>query len=183
MNLYQYYNKPSELPGFESQMENPAIVIDSLVKWNTLRAAGTAPPKVDITKLSPRVLQGIAESPEMSYLFARHGVKGRWKPGEPALAQSANFAFKYAANVLHKRFPPGEAVIAKDPLSAFDYAEDVIDGPWPPGEAAIASDPWTALWYARDAVRGPFPEGEAAIYSNPETAKEYQDLREWVWHK
>jgi hypothetical protein len=180
MNLYRYYNRPKELMGWEFRQEIPAIVVNKLVKGNTASQVDPTLDRVDqINRLSPQVLRGIAENAELSYLFARFGIKGPWKPGEAAIAQDPTFAYKYAANVLYKRFPQGEKAIATDPINSFDYAASVIHGPWPAGEKAIAQDPYMSLWYARSVIQGPWPPGEPAISSNPDTAHQYEKYKEY----
>lgn len=158
MNLYQYYNQPTQLDGNEN--------IDTMLPQFFYKLY-----KYDPQELKKRET-GIAKSPEFSFKYARFILKGRFPEGEDAIATSPKFSFKYARAVLkRKRFPLGEPAIATSAEYSVDYAVEILDGVdgnerFELGEPAIAKDAYHALWYVKSVIKDRWEMGEPAIFNS-----------------
>jgi hypothetical protein len=108
--------------------------------------------------------------------YAHEVIRGRWRPGEAALARDSEKAVLYCLYCLRRqRFHAAEPTIARSALHSFMYAQKVVGGKWPDGHAAIASDSDTAWAYAQW-LQEPFPDGEAAIKENPHHWRAYEAM-------
>ena len=67
--------------------------------------------------------QLVHTSAEYSYLYARVILKGRFTPGEAAIAGDIWYSYQYATYVLKDRFPLGEAAIARYAVYSYQYAK------------------------------------------------------------
>lgn len=116
MNLYDIYNKPKELYGYDrSDMEIPEIF------WNKH--------KNNSAELKKRE-QFIAKNAKWSYYYAHDVLKGPFKLGEPTIAKDARWSYWYALHILHGPFKLGEPATAKDAEYSYFYAYDVLKGPF-----------------------------------------------------
>lgn len=158
MNLYNYYNKPEILDGFDdADMNNPTVVWDLYA--------------YDHIELEKRILT-IAKSAKYAYKYAMLLYEGPFPLGEPAIATSAQFSYQYAVNLLEKPFPLGEKAISTNADMAFEYAKYCLNGRFAMGELAIATSAARSYDYARF-LEARFTMGERVISTNAELSYKY----------
>jgi hypothetical protein len=119
MNLFNLYNKPEEMHGYENRFRIPELAYEWCKKHGRNKEAE----------------RYLVTSPRWAYNYACDVIKGRWPEGEAVITTDPVWAYCYAIYVIKDRWPEAEAVIATNSYWASTYARDVIKGPWP--EAGI----------------------------------------------
>jgi len=108
MNLYELYNKPTDLYNYEKAKDTVIYLF-----WDEYYD-------------NPRELKKrehlIAQSAFHSFVYAKNILDGPFPAGEKAIATSARFSYNYANDVLQDRFEEGEDVIFDS-----EYNEEYID--------------------------------------------------------
>lgn len=105
---------------------------------------------------------------ELSYLYARNVVHGRWPDGESAILKKPYSCFLYAKNIIKGRWPEAEPVIMQDPSATNSYAQLVIGDRWPEAEPIILnSSPIWIFWYVENVIDGRWPEAEPKLIDYP----------------
>ena len=129
--LYDLHSNPDQLHGYSTkEYRVPELA------YELARARPELRPKLEST---------IAKDAEHAYWYAVF-VKGKFPEGEPAIAKNPKFARLYAAAIGKGRWRPGEAAIATDARESYEYAK-IIQGRFPAGEAAIAKSPRFSAYY------------------------------------
>ena len=131
MNLYNFYNGPGKLMGYERAVNIvPELIYEFALNNNV------------ITKLTPEQEKNLSKSAEYSYLYATRVLRGRFKLGEPAIAKDCYYAAEYAVVILKGPFYDAEAAIATNAEESTKYAKYALKGRFEEGEPAIEEDPY-----------------------------------------
>ena len=107
----------------------------------------------------------IARSPQLSYMYAKHVLKGPFPQGELSIAQDAQYSFRYAREILKAPFLLAESCIKESPSTAYLYARFVLRAPSPFIEETLKHNASgiLAAKYARHVLDGRFPAYERQL--------------------
>ena len=131
MNIYNFYNDPGKLMGYERAINIvPELIYEFALNNNV------------ITKLTPEQEKNLSKSAEYSYLYATRVLRGRFKLGEPAIAKDCYYAAEYAVVILKGPFPAAEKEIATSAEESTKYAKYALKGRFEEGEPVIEEDPY-----------------------------------------
>jgi hypothetical protein len=117
--LFNLYNKPEEMAGYENRFRIPKLAYEWCLKHGR----------------NNELERHIATDPKWAYHYARYIIKGRWPEGETVIATDPVNAYLYACMLIKDRWAEAESTIATDPQLAYYYARYVIKDCWP--EAGI----------------------------------------------
>ena len=88
----------------------------------------------------PEGEDAISKDSWLSYDYAKHIKKGRFRKGEKAIAEVSGCSYLYSL-ILEGPFPEGEDAIAESACWSANYAHDTLQGRFIKGEPAILKDP------------------------------------------
>jgi len=97
MNLYQYYNEPSQLAHYEDVFLTPTFLISNYGISNPSHLFNFR--------------NVFTKDAEYAFWYANNIIEGEFPEGEEVIAKSAEYSLKYARAVLGRRFYKGEEVI------------------------------------------------------------------------
>jgi len=133
------------------------------------------------TKLNRWEIEDLAKDPEMSFLYARKVLKGRFPEGEAEIARSP-YAIEYASTILRGRFPEAEphfeeivegcgfSMLANRVMSYFinnGIRNAKVEKKILENNSGLISD------YADKCIGGRWPEAEARMLEQGINATEY----------
>lgn len=101
-------------------------------------------------------LNVISANAEVSFLYARDVLKGRFKLGEISIATCRSHSYNYAVEVIKCRFELGENAISTDCNLSYNYAKLILKGRFELGEAAMLYDEEISYKYAKEVTKKRF---------------------------
>lgn len=115
INLYEYYEQPTELPLYGTLYVPLSSYFDigSQAQWGTtIHEADLAP-----------VLHIIQRDPQDAYQYSVRILKQRWPDAEPYIMKAPNAAYRYAKFVMRERWLKAEPIIKKDEMCWVHYRQ------------------------------------------------------------
>lgn len=125
LNLYQYYNKPTELRHASKYLTDISKYRKSKLSFLEHGFTGS------------NIFHILKKTAQFSYNYSRYYINGRWLEAEPYIMKNPMYAFMYAKFVIEDRWHDAESHIMKDPEFAYLYATDIIRGRWKEAEPYI----------------------------------------------
>lgn len=148
MNIYEFFDRPEELNGYEScQTFVPTLIMEHIRAF-------------DLKERCPSFEKVLAKKASTAIEYALF-IGERFYEGEPTILKNGRAIYLYARDVIKGAWPEGELMISKDATHSYFYAKDVLDRQrFYLGEPTIAKNGKVAFSYAKNIIGGRFPEAE-----------------------